>query len=36
MWMSEARRWMALKIVESTSRMMGDESWVILSMDRTS
>ncbi len=36
MWMSEARRWMALNKVESTSLMMGEESAVMLSMDSTS
>ncbi len=36
MWMSLARRWMALKIVESTSLMIGLMSEVILSIDSTS
>ena len=36
MWMSDARRWMALKRIESTRRMMGDESAVMRSMERTS
>ncbi len=36
MWMSEARRWMALNTVESTSLMTGEESAVIRSIDRTS
>ncbi len=36
MWMSEARRWMALKTVESTSLMIGEESAVMRSIDRTS
>ncbi len=36
MWMSEARRLRASNTVESTSRMIGDWSAWILSMDRTS
>ncbi len=36
MWMSEARRFRASKIVESTSRMMGDSSAWILSIERDS
>ncbi len=36
MWMSEARRFRASKIVESTRRMIGDWSAWILSMERTS
>ena len=36
MWMSEARRFRALKMVESTRRMIGDWSAWILSIDRTS
>ncbi len=34
-WMSEARRWMALKIVESTSLMIGLLSAVMRSIDST-
>ena len=36
MWMSEARRLRASKIVESTRRMIGDWSAWILSIERTS
>ena len=36
MWMSEARRWMALNIVESTSLMIGEVSAVMRSIERTS
>jgi hypothetical protein len=36
MWMSEARRFKASKTVESTSRMIGDWSCWILSIERTS
>src|SRR6478672_2918052 len=36
MWMSEARRWMALKTIESTSLMIGDASCVIRSIVRVS
>ena len=36
MWMSEARRFSASNTVESTSRMIGDWSAWILSIDRTS
>ena len=32
MWMSEARRWIALKTIESTSLMIGEASWVIRSI----
>ena len=36
MWMSEARRWMALKTTESTSLMIGEASCVIRSIVRVS
>jgi hypothetical protein len=36
MWMSEARRWMALKTIESTSLMIGEASCVIRSIVRVS
>jgi hypothetical protein len=36
MWMSEARRWMALNTVESTSLMIGLVSALMRSIERTS
>ena len=36
MWMSEARRWIALKTTESTSLMIGEPSCVIRSIERVS
>ena len=36
MWMSEARRWIALKTIESTSLMIGEASCVIRSIVRVS
>ena len=35
-WTSEARRWMALKRIESTSLMIGEASWVMRSIVRVS